>query len=200
MSLTMQKPKDDTVVCVLRSCNNDEAYQNKSGIVHQMTPPYKFTQRAYEVGLRKVSCFPNKRTTDNTVKKEGRKVTRVIKKNLMFHEKPISPGPLFPGYTPAQVVKTVPVFKREKEILMHFINRFNEDIGPGVNVHLYSSGSDTQKVVLVKFEPSDVQEILLFSSGLLDHRTAGNSFILDDTSEMTLLLMNATKEYLSVQI
>ena len=102
----MQKPEDDTVVCVLKSSNNDAAYQNKSDIVHQMYPPYKFPQRMYEVGLRKVSYFPNKRATENIVKKEGRKVIRVIKKKLKFHEKPISPGPLLPGYKPPEVIKT----------------------------------------------------------------------------------------------
>ena len=173
MSLTMQKPEDDTVVCVLQSSNNDSAYRNTSNIVHEMYPPYKFPQRRYEVGLRKVSYFPNKRATGNRVKKEGRKVTRVITRSVKFHEKLAPPGPLFPGYAPPEVIKEVTVVKKEEEDMIHFINRFNDDIGPDLNVALYSSGSATQRVILVKFEPSDVQEILLFSPGLakiLGHR------------------------------
>ena len=50
MSLTLQKPKDSTVVFVFRSSNYEATYKNPSGIVHQMIPPYKFPQRRYEVG------------------------------------------------------------------------------------------------------------------------------------------------------
>ena len=170
MSLTLQQPEDDTVVCVLRSSNNETAYLNQSSIVHQMSPPYKFPTRMYEVGLRKFTYFPDQRqVTGSRVKRGERKKSRLVKKKVKFHEKLAPPGPLYPGYRPPQVIKTVPVIKKDNEDLDRFMNRFNADIGPAINMSLARKSG----VFLVKFSPSDVEEILFLSPALaqlLGHR------------------------------
>ena len=188
MSLTLQQPEDDTVVCVLRSLNNETAYLNQSSIVHQMSQPYKFPTQMYEVGLRKFTYFPNERqVTGSRVRRGQRKKSRVVKKKVKFHEKMPSPGPFFPGYRPPQVVKTVPVIKQEKEDLYQFRNRFNEHIGPVVNMSLFLKSG----VFLIEFNPSDVEEILILSPALaqlLGHRRqqfhtgryVGNDVMTDD--------------------
>ena len=169
----MDMPEEDPVVCVLRSSTNEAPYLNRSDIVRQLSPPLKFKPQMYEVGLRSVSYFPNKRASTSTVKRNERKKSRVYKKKILFHEKIAPPGPLFPGLQPPQVIKTVPVVKGEQEDLDQFISRFNKDIGPAIKVNLLLSGTTNGRIVLVKFEPTDVQEILLLTphfAKLLGHR------------------------------
>jgi len=168
MSVTPQILKDESTFAVLRSLNNEGTYANNSDIVHQMKPPLKFQRDGYEIGLRKLTYYPNNRPKDGasvpTNKTRKTRKRRTVK--LDFHERPVPPGPLFPGYKPPKVISEISFAKKEGETLQSFLKRFNDEISPTYKVSLlqqYVGPRAEAMVITLDYANDDANRVLLIS-------------------------------------